>query len=901
MTGQLRPVAAVRGLCGARSRAPSLSFDGIDRHAGRGHAADPGRPVGRPRLQGRPVQHRRPGPVPDGRPRGGRVGAALADGPPLVAIPLAILAGDRRQARSTASSRAVLKAFTGAHEVVTTIMLNYIALLHRRVGRVLGPLREPGRLVRPDRRTSATRRCPILGDGRARAAPRASSSPLVAVPHHLVAAVPDARSGFEIRTVGANPDAARYAGMRPRLADRSLTHDRRRPARRPGAAPSRSWASSGYMPAPTRTTSGFDAITVALLGRANPVGILFAGLLFGAMRAGRAADADQGRRPGPDDRRPPGRHPVLPGRRRHRPARLPHPRRRAGGVDELQTITRSYGGQTTGGRSRWTSCSTSRSSGSSSSSLDYLVEVLTLNGPIILALATPHRARRAVRRHERALRRRQHRHRGDDAGQRVRRLVRRHRSSVQVVPGAAQARSSGPRPPLLVGVARGHRHGHRSCPPSTPGCRSPSGRTRSSAARSSTSSRSGVTGYLNLLIEPAVPAHRRQVHDVQPPRARSTDLPVVGWLFQMFLQPGPDHDVASSCSRSSSRCCLFRSRWGLRTRAVGEHPKAAETVGIDVIRLRYRNVILGGMFAGLAGAWFTLELRQLVPERHDQRARVHRAGGAHLRTLDADRRVRARRCCSRRSSSLGHRHPDHRRRRASWATILTLHPGAVLYGAAVHRDHHRAGRRRRRSIPPAAVGKPYERESTDLSDRRTLTAERADRSAPRARHPRRSRRARGPVPLLGDDAAVGAARGRAADRRRRRVAGPWRPSHGVMRTCSPRATTACPSTRTRTPCWAWPRSRPSRPRRRRPGPFDIVDVFRRPEHAPDVAAQRGRGRRRRAVAPAGRRHWEAARIAHDGGLGRGHGPLHRDRAPPAAHRAASRRARPARLQPGLSG
>jgi simple sugar transport system permease protein len=52
---------------------------------------------------------------------------------------------------------------------------------------------------------------------------------------------------------------------------------------------------------------------------------------------------------------------------------------------------------------------------------------------------------------------------------------------------------------------------------------------------------------------------------------------------------------------------VFRSRWGLRTRAVGEHPKAADTLGIDVIRLRYRNVILGGVFAGLAGAFLTLE------------------------------------------------------------------------------------------------------------------------------------------------------------------------------------------------------------------------------------------------------------------------------------------------------
>ena len=51
---------------------------------------------------------------------------------------------------------------------------------------------------------------------------------------------------------------------------------------------------------------------------------------------------------------------------------------------------------------------------------------------------------------------------------------------------------------------------------------------------------------------------------------------------------------------------LFRTRWGLRTRAVGEHPKAADTVGINVLRTRYVNTILGGFVAGLAGAYITI-------------------------------------------------------------------------------------------------------------------------------------------------------------------------------------------------------------------------------------------------------------------------------------------------------
>ncbi|NHZ70284.1 MAG: ABC transporter permease [Proteobacteria bacterium] len=51
---------------------------------------------------------------------------------------------------------------------------------------------------------------------------------------------------------------------------------------------------------------------------------------------------------------------------------------------------------------------------------------------------------------------------------------------------------------------------------------------------------------------------------------------------------------------------LFYTRWGLRSRSVGEHPEAADTVGIDVYRTRYRNVILGGLIAGFGGAFFTL-------------------------------------------------------------------------------------------------------------------------------------------------------------------------------------------------------------------------------------------------------------------------------------------------------
>ena len=51
---------------------------------------------------------------------------------------------------------------------------------------------------------------------------------------------------------------------------------------------------------------------------------------------------------------------------------------------------------------------------------------------------------------------------------------------------------------------------------------------------------------------------------------------------------------------------IFQTRWGLRVRSVGEHPKAADTVGLKVNRLRWQAVLLGGAFAGLGGAYFTV-------------------------------------------------------------------------------------------------------------------------------------------------------------------------------------------------------------------------------------------------------------------------------------------------------
>jgi len=116
----------------------------------------------------------------------------------------------------------------------------------------------------------------------------------------------------------------------------------------------------------------------------------------------------------------------------------------------------------------------------------------------------------------------------------------------------------------------------------------------------------GLTAYFNRLI--ITPSGRGGAGVMAPLDLPDTivALPFLGPLIRMFFEQTP---IVMSVAFIviGLQILLFRSRWGLRTRAVGEHPKAADTVGIDVFRQRYQNVIAGCALAGLAGAYLTLE------------------------------------------------------------------------------------------------------------------------------------------------------------------------------------------------------------------------------------------------------------------------------------------------------
>jgi ABC-type uncharacterized transport system permease subunit len=115
----------------------------------------------------------------------------------------------------------------------------------------------------------------------------------------------------------------------------------------------------------------------------------------------------------------------------------------------------------------------------------------------------------------------------------------------------------------------------------------------------------GITGYVYSLIASQSPVGAGSFAPYDVPK-QVADLPLVGWLINAVLSQGPI-GITAIVVVIILQIMLFRSRWGLRTRAVGEHPRAAETVGIDVIRLRYRNVVMSGSLAALGGAWLTME------------------------------------------------------------------------------------------------------------------------------------------------------------------------------------------------------------------------------------------------------------------------------------------------------
>ncbi len=213
------------------------------------------------------------------------VGSSLAAAPTIVAMPLAMLAGAVGGA-AYGFIPGYLKARTGAHEVVTTIMLNSAAVLLL-TWAVNDLVRAPGFSF------------PRTGDIGQSALPTVTftiGDIVVGRGLHIGIAFAVATIfiirwildrttlGFEIRTVGANPSAARYAGMRPVFITALTMTISGLLAGLAGAI--QMLGVIGFYAPGIVASVGFDSIAVALLGRSDPIGILFAAVLFGAFRAG---------------------------------------------------------------------------------------------------------------------------------------------------------------------------------------------------------------------------------------------------------------------------------------------------------------------------------------------------------------------------------------------------------------------------------------------------------------------------------------------------------------------------------------------------------------------------------------------------------------------------------------
>jgi simple sugar transport system permease protein len=197
---------------------------------------------------------------------------------PVIHIPLAMMAG------AVAGGLfglipGLLKAYTGAHEVITCIMLNYVAI-NSTDFLVNGLLKDPAQ-------GNIIARTPlILDSSRIPAIHHIPLGFLIAVFTAVVVwwLIKYAVIGFEIRTVGINIHAARYAGIRvaPVLAMTMLVSGCLAGL---GGAIETQGVVYRFQPG-FNMGLGFDGITVALLARAHPIGVVPAALLIGAMEAG---------------------------------------------------------------------------------------------------------------------------------------------------------------------------------------------------------------------------------------------------------------------------------------------------------------------------------------------------------------------------------------------------------------------------------------------------------------------------------------------------------------------------------------------------------------------------------------------------------------------------------------
>lgn len=176
----------------------------------------------------------------------------------------------------------LLKARTGAHEVILTIMLNYVALYLLGFLLVTRGFQAPPYNQAKSERIEATAEMPHLLGGDLRANLGFAIALLAAVGFWWL--IERSTIGFRLRAVGSNPAAANTGGISVARAYIVAMVTAGGLAGLAGAAqvlgPSRELTGS------IDGGAGFDGITVALLGRAKPVGVVLAGLLFGALRAG---------------------------------------------------------------------------------------------------------------------------------------------------------------------------------------------------------------------------------------------------------------------------------------------------------------------------------------------------------------------------------------------------------------------------------------------------------------------------------------------------------------------------------------------------------------------------------------------------------------------------------------